>query len=110
MRRRPRPSLADTSFVISIPVLYLGGASTMGLFGPNRGVLLACEIVSSACLVGGLLGAAWSAFAGRAMRSGVAAIVCAALTLVLSAWAFEVTGEHCPAGQHRDGLVCQNAE
>jgi hypothetical protein len=81
-------ALANVSFVVAIPTLYLGGAVALGWLDSNESVLLTFAIIAAICVCGGILGAAWSTISGKKIGTGVAAVVVGGLALAVTAWAY----------------------
>lgn len=97
---------ANIAALLAIPTMIFGLLFTVGLWGPKRDLLLFILVLAACVVALGAIGILWAAMAERRFGTGIFAIVLGVVTLVGTGWAYDETGDACPAGQTRDGLVC----
>jgi hypothetical protein len=97
---------ANIAAIVAIPTMIFGLAFTCGLWGPKRDLLLFILIVAACVIALGAIGIIWASMVERRFGTGIFAIVLGVVTLVGTGWAYDESGDACPAGETRNTLVC----
>src|SRR4029079_13241176 len=97
---------ANIAAIVAIPTLIFGLAFACGLWGPKRDLLLFILIVAACVIALGAIGIIWAAMVERRFGTGIFAIVLGVVTLVGTGWAYNESGDACPAGETRNTLIC----
>ena len=97
---------ANIAAIVAIPTMIFGLAFTCGLWGPKRDLLLFILIVAACVIALGAIGIIWAAMVERRFGTGIFAIVLGVVTLVGTGWAYNESGDACPAGETRNTLIC----